>query len=287
MKINKVFPDKHTYLQPVCEIAKPPRHLYVAGALPEQRIPTIAIIGTRKPTSYGREVTATLSQNLAKKGIIVVSGLALGTDGIAQLAAVESGGVSIGILGNPLPDIRPATNRHIAEKILKSGGAIISEYGPDDDYTVGKWSFLERNRLVAGLSDAILITEASTKSGTLNTAARALEQGKEVFVVPGNITSPASAGCNLLLRQGATPVTRAEDIIEVLLPEAASTQVSLPLGGTPLESDIIALLFSGTRDGDEIRSQLGVSAAELNIALTMLEIAGTIRSIGGNQWMLR
>lgn len=287
MKINKVFPDKHMYLQPVCEIAKPPHHLYVAGTLPEQRTPTIAIIGTRKPTSYGREITATLSQNLAKKGIIVVSGLALGTDGIAQLAAVESGGVSIGILGNPLPDIRPATNRHIAEKILKSGGAIISEYGPDDDYTVGKWSFLERNRLVAGLSDAILITEASTKSGTLNTAARALEQGKEVFVVPGNITSPASAGCNLLLRQGATPVTRAEDIIEVLLPEAVSTQVSLPLGGTPLESDVIALLSSGTRDGDEIRSQLGVSAAELNVALTMLEIAGTIRSIGGNQWMLR
>lgn len=159
------------------------------GNLPEHRRPSIAIIGTRKPTAYGRQVTEMFASQLASKGVIIVSGLALGVDAIAHQATLDSGGTTIAVLANALPDIRPMTNRYLGEQIVARGGAIISEM--DETKPLGKWSFLERNRLVAGIADAILITEASSRSGTLNTAARALEQGKDVFVVPGNITSPA------------------------------------------------------------------------------------------------
>jgi len=287
MKINKVSPDTHPFLQITTTISHAPKTLYYIGNLPAERAPTLAIIGTRKPTPYGREVTTRLAGELARRGIIIVSGLALGIDGIAHQATVDAGGIAIAILGNPLPDIRPATNRQLAESILKKGGAIISEYGPDDHYTVGKWSFLERNRIVAGLSDAILITEASTKSGTLNTAARALEQGKEVFVVPGNITSPSSQGCNELIKQGARLVASADDILEVIAPTVHTAQTSLPFGTNQLESDIIVLLARGERDGEVIQQTLVSDPSEFNVALTMLEINGAITSLGANQWTLR
>lgn len=287
MKINKVSPDTHPFLQITASISHPPKTLYYIGTLPSERRPTLAVVGTRKPTAYGREVTSRLAGDLARRGTVIVSGLALGIDGIAHQAVVEAGGIAVAVLGNPLPDIRPATNRQLAEKIISSDGAIISEYGPADNYTVGKWSFLERNRIVAGLSDAILITEASTQSGTLNTAARALEQGKEVFVVPGNITSPASRGCNELIKQGAHLVTSADDILEVIAPSAQTTQTSLPLGTNQLESDIIALLAKGERDGEVIQQATSADPSEFNVALTMLEINGAIKSLGANQWTLR
>ncbi len=287
MKINKTSPEKHPFLQITADISHPPKTLYYIGNLPTERHPTLAIVGTRKPTAYGREVTTRLAGELAKRGVIIVSGLALGVDGIAHQATVEAGGVAIAVLGNPLPDIRPATNRQLAAKILANNGAIISEYGPDDNYTVGKWSFLERNRIVAGLSDAILITEASTHSGTLNTAARALEQGKEVFVVPGNITSPSSQGCNELIKQGAHLATSADDIIEIIAPSTRVAQTSLPLGANQLESDIIALLARGERDGEIIQQTTAADPSEFNVALTMLEINGAIKSLGANQWTLR
>jgi DNA processing protein len=149
------------------------------------------------------------------------------------------------------------------------------------------YRFLERNRIVSGLSDAIIITEAAARSGTLNTAAHALEQGREVFVVPGNITSPLSSCCNALLKQGASPVTCAEDILEAIAPQLLEPQAILPLGSNPLETSIIELLQSGMRDGDALVQQLSIPAAEFNQALTMLELAGTVRALGGNQWTLR
>jgi DNA processing protein len=145
----------------------------------------------------------------------------------------------------------------------------------------------ERNRLVSGLSDAILITEASARSGTLNTASHALSQGKEVFVVPGNITSPSSAGCNALLKQGATPVTEASDIFNVIAPDLLTVQNSLALGNNNLETQIINLLNSGLRDGEQIQHEIQVETSEFNTALTMLELSGTVRSLGANQWTLR
>ncbi|MBC7512154.1 DNA-processing protein DprA [Candidatus Saccharibacteria bacterium] len=176
-------------------------------------------------------------------------------------------------------------NRAIGETIIGSGGAIISEYEPSS--RVYPSNFLEWNRLVSGVSDAIIITEATARSGTLNTAAHALEQGKEVFVVPGNITSPLSAGCNVLLKQGARVLTSYEDVLECIAPNLTTEQQLLPLGQNELESTIIRLLDSGMRDGEAIMSECGVTTVEFNTALTMLEIAGSIKSLGANQWTLR
>jgi len=255
------------------------------GILPAHRVPTVAIIGTRRPTPYGRQVTERFASELASKGVVIVSGLALGVDALAHQATLDAGGTTLAILANALPDIRPMTNHAIGERILASGGAIISE--SDGEKPLGKWSFLERNRIVAGIADAILITEASSRSGTLNTAARALEQGKDVFVVPGNITSPSSAGCNLLLKQGAIPVTEVNDILERLAPDLASSQTQLALGTTDAEVAILAQLALGLRDGEEIQRVTGLEAGDMNMSLTMLEINGAIRSLGANQWTLR
>ncbi|HEY0965145.1 MAG TPA: DNA-processing protein DprA [Candidatus Saccharimonadales bacterium] len=285
MKINKISPLDNKYLQIVDNIAKPPKSLYYAGTLPEKRLPTVAIVGTRKPTSYGKEVTVRFAEELARRGILIVSGLALGVDGLAHKAAIEAGGKTIAVLGNGLPEIYPASHRNLANEIINSGGAIMSEYEP---HTKARpHYFLERNRIVSGLADAIIITEAAAQSGTLNTAAHALEQGKEVFVVPGNITSPMSLGCNQLIKQGATPLTDSDDILSVIAPDTLASQAILPLGSNPLETSILQFMASGVRDGDEIRLKAGLDATEFSTALTMLEINGVIRNLGANQWTIR
>ena len=285
MKINKISPLSHPYLQILGPIAKCPKELYVMGELPKQRRVSVAVIGTRKPTAYGREVTHRIAHALAEKGVVIVSGLALGIDGLAHEAALEAGGTTIAVLANGLPRIYPATHRRLAERILNEGGAIISEYESGVDPRGHQ--FLERNRLVSGLADAVVITEAAQRSGTLNTAAHALEQGKDVFVVPGNITSPLSAGCNALLKQGALAVTHPDDILDVIAPELLRPQGILPLGQNPSQTAIIALLQAGVRDGDELQQRSRLEPSDLSQSLTLLELAGAIRSLGGNQWTLR
>lgn len=285
MKINKVAPNKHKYLQVLTNTPSAPRELSHLGTLPTERRPTVAIVGTRKPTAYGREVTHKLAYELAKRGVVIVSGLALGVDGIAHRAALEAGGTTLAVLGNGLPTIYPASHRQLAADIIKQGGAVLSEY-PEDKPALSH-QFLERNRIVAGLADAIIITEAAARSGTLNTAAHAIEQGKDVFVVPGNITSPMSLGCNSLLKQGARPITSADDVLEIIAPDLLKPQQSLALGSNDNETAIIKLIQSGVRDGDDIQAQLNISATDLSVALTMLEINGAIRSLGANQWTMR
>lgn len=285
MKINTTSPDESDYLKILSSIAKSPNRLHYAGVLPLDRRPSVAIVGTRRPSSYGKEVTQRLSHDLARHGVVIISGLALGVDAAAHQAAIEAGGITIAILGNPLPDISPRTNHALGEAIIASGGALLSEYEPGS--RVYPSNFLERNRLVAGLSDAIIITEATIRSGTLNTAARALEQGKEVFVVPGNITSPLSAGCNALLKQGARVATSYEDILEVIAPQLTTAQQILPLGQNRLETAIIGLIADGMRDGEAIMKRCDATGPEFNTALTMLEIAGSIKALGANQWTLR
>jgi len=285
MKINRVTPDKHNYLRPLSDIAKVPKYIFFTGTLPSDRLPSVAIVGTRKPTTYGKEVAHTLAYNLAKKGVVVISGLALGIDSIAHKATLEAGGKTIAVLANSVDQIYPRTNQDLANKINESGGAILSEYEPPTD--ARDFQFLARNRIVSGLSDAVIVIEAAARSGTLATVSHALEQGKEVFVVPGNITSPLSAGCNALLKQGAHVVTCAEDVLEIIAPQLLEAQSILPLGNTPLESTVIGLLQSGVRDGDELQRQSEVPVAEFSQALTMMEINGAVRGLGGNQWTLR
>lgn len=285
MKINKVSPHISSYLQIITTIANPPKKLYFIGHLPSTRVPTVAIVGSRKPTSYGKEVTYQIAYDLAKKGVVIVSGLALGVDGIAHRAALDAGGKTIAVLANSVDTIYPATHRNLGNDIVDKGGAIISEYEPPT--AARDFQFLERNRIVSGLSDAIIITEATARSGTLSTAAHALEQGREVFVVPGNITSPLSVGCNKLLKQGATPITCAEDVLEVIAPDLLKQQTTLALGSTPEQTTIINLLKSGVRDGEELQTKSGLSVMEFSENLTMMEIDGVIRALGGNQWTLR
>lgn len=285
MKINEISPQDNKYLQIINNIALMPKKLYYIGTLPAERRPTVAIVGTRKPTTYGRDVTEHLAYELAKRGVVVVSGLALGVDAIGHRAALKAGGTTIAVLANGLSQIRPMTNRQLGEDMIANGGAIISEYAPEEPPYLNR--FLERNRIVSGISDAVLITEASSRSGTLNTAKNALEQGKDVFVVPGNITSPSSAGCNALLKQGAIPVTEVDDILARIAPVLNTNQTQLPLGTNPLQTKIIKLLQSGVRDGDQLQEKLALPVHEISGELTMMEIEGTIRALGANQWTLR
>ena len=290
MEINRIRPDEHNFTQRLASIANPPKSLCFMGTLPTSDAPVVAIVGSRKPSAYGREVTEQLAGNLAKAGCIIVSGLALGIDGIAQRAALEAGGAVIGVIPNELPDISPQTNYKLAMNIIKNGGAILSEWKKGDGKVVNRWSFLERNRLVSGLADAVIITEAAERSGTLNTAAHALSQGRDVFAVPGNITSPLSAGCNALLKQGALVATTATDILDVIAPsttQSATDQAVTPLGETPAENTIIDLLRAGLRDGDQLQQQSGLTPADFATVLTMLEINGVIKPLGANNWTLR
>lgn len=285
MKINRVSPCNHNYLKIIDSIAKTPEKLYFIGKLPETRVPTVAIVGTRKPTSYGKEVTAKLSHELARRGVVIISGMAMGVDAIAHRACLDANGITIAVLGNGVDIVYPASNQQLYNAILKSGGAIISEYEPG--VTARLYTFLERNRIVSGLADAIIITEATIGSGTMSTAARALEQGKEVFVVPGNITSPMSMGCNKLIKQGALPITCAEDVLEVIAPQLLKLQTSLPLGNDENETKIIKLLQSGVRDGEEIQIKSQIDPSLFSSTLTIMEINGIIKHLGANQWTIR
>ncbi len=284
MKINEIRPQDNKFLQIISDIVLMPTKLYYIGTLPQKRLPTVAIVGTRKPTAYGKEVTSKLASSLASRGVVIVSGLALGVDAIAHRAALDTGGTTIAVQANGLSKIYPRSNEMLGRAIIEKGGAIISEYEPNMPAMAHQ--FLERNRIVSGLADAIIITEAAIKSGTMSTASHALAQGKEVFVVPGNITSPMSAGCNELIKQGAQPITSAEDVLQVIAPNLKSGQIKLALGDNEAQSKILQLISSGMRDGDEIRTTCKIPTNDFLAELTLLEINGSIRNIGANQWVL-
>lgn len=182
------------------EIPGAPETLYVLGKLPEEDRPAVAVIGARDCSEYGRYVASCLGAALARNGIQVVSGMARGIDGVGQEAALDAGGSSFAVLGSGVDVCYPAGNRRLYEK-LKLGGGILSEYPPGTPPL--SYHFPPRNRIVSGLSDVVVVVEAREKSGTLITVDMALEQGREVYVVPGRVTDPLSAGCNRLLRLGA------------------------------------------------------------------------------------
>lgn len=284
-KINHISPQSNDFTKVLGDIDISINRLYYIGTLPESRPPTVAIVGTRRPTPYGREVTYQLANRLASRGVVIVSGMALGVDGIAHQGALDAGGITLAVQANGLDKLYPSSHRQLGEKIIAGGGAIISEYPAGTPPL--PYRFLERNRIVSGLADTVIITEANSRSGTLNTAAHALTQGRDVYAVPGNITSPLSAGCNKLIAQGAQAIYDIDAFVEQIAPRQTTGQQSLPLGSNELENTIIQALASGIRDGDAILHQAKVSASDFNTALTMLEINGIIRPLGANQWVLR
>lgn len=287
MKVKKLSYGDSAYPSCLGEMSAPPKVLYVLGADLESFMtrPRVAIVGSRGVSTYGRQITTRLASELAAQGVVIISGLALGVDGLAHQAALDAGGLTIAVLPCGLDQIYPATHHNLAKQILLQGGALVSEY---DLGTPGlKQNFIARNRIVSGLADALLITEAAEKSGSLHTARFALEQGRDVLAVPGNITSPTSVGTNNLIRAGATPVSSVEDVLHVL---GAKRQLSQPvrlIGGSPEEQLLLDILFEGTTDGHEllVRSELAVEL--FNQTLTMLEITGKVKPLGNNHWTLR
>jgi DNA processing protein len=313
--IQRLNTAAHAHAKRVAAIDHPANELYYLGEWPEAwaERPVVAIVGSRKPTTYGRGVTLQLAAALAARDVIVVSGLALGPDALAARGALDGGGTTIAVIGNGLNRIHPHTNQQLAHEILLSGGIVISEYSPN--YPVYKGNFLARNRLITALADVVIVVEAGEKSGTLNTAAHALSQNKELMAVPGNITSPLSVGCNRLIAAGAGVVTDVEDILEKLreifavrhfakpgtklnlnqvhanskLYHKNNTKLDLTeiRGNDTAETAILRQIASGTADGDAILRATKLKPEEFNVALTMLELQGKIRALGANQWALK
>ena len=291
MKINEIRPLDTEYTSPLDSIALKPKLLYYYGTWPEKRIKTVAIVGARKNSKYGEEIAYNLAKALAEKGIIVVSGLAYGIDSIAARGALAGGGTTIAILGTEIERIYPAEHTQLAEEIVAKGGVVASEYHLGDQI-YPKTSFLERNRIISGLADVVIVIEARERSGSLNTASHALTQGKDVFAVPGDINRQTSQGCNRLLANGANPYLGVKDFLEYLLPgakpkskKAQLEQISL-FADTPAERNILTLLASNLRDGDLIMEKLDMDVIVFNQTITMLEIKGAVKSLGANYWTL-
>lgn len=286
MDINQLSIGDKGYPAPFKNIASPPQQVYVLGANLDELLkrPRLAIVGSRSVSTYGRQVTARLARELAEQGIVIISGLALGVDAIAHQAALDAGGLTIAVLPSPVDHPYPSSNAQLAKRIVENGGTLISEYS-EDIYSF-KTNFVARNRLVAGLAQAILITEAAEKSGSLHTARFALEQGKDVLAVPGNITAITSVGTNNLIKSGATPVTSYLDVLHVMGLKPHNTKPKDVKGRNTNEQTVIDLLIQGINNGDELLKASHLSVSDFNQVITMLEISAKIRPLGSNKWSL-
>ncbi len=241
----------------------------------------VAVVGTRKPTAYGREVTERLVTGLVDNGVTIISGLALGIDAIAHRAALNAGGKTIGVLGCGLDQIYPPANKQLGEKMLSSGqGIIVSEYPLG--YPALPQNFPTRNRIVSGLSLGVLVIEGAEKSGTLLTASNAAAQGREVFAVPGPITSPVSKAPHFLLKNGAKLVERIEDILEELRIEerVTSHESRKILPETKEEKKIMEILEKDSLDIDTLVRISGLDTGKVLGTLTGMELKGMVKNIG-------
>ena len=284
MNIHILTPADNAFPAALRHIAKPPRQLYVAGENLAELLarPRLAVVGSRKVSSYGKSVTINLCRELAEEGVVIVSGLAIGVDGIAHRAAVEAGGATIAVLPGDLTSIYPAVHSNLAQDIIAKGGALVSEYATGS--MTYKSNFVARNRIVAGLSQGVLITEAALKSGSLHTARFALEQGIEVLAVPGPISSATSEGANNLIKSGAAAVTNAGDVLHALGMQPRANPAAKSQGANATEQLVLNLLNEGPCDGHALLAATRLEVAEFHQTLTMLEITGKVRALGANQW---
>ncbi|MGE3271235.1 MAG: DNA-processing protein DprA [Chloroflexota bacterium] len=279
-----VILDDPAYPAALREIADPPPVLYVHGELSPADAWAIAVVGTRRATAYGRQVTERIVSDVARAGVTIISGLARGIDTHAHRAALAAGGRTIAVLGSGLDRLYPEENRALAKQIMQQG-AVVSEYplGTPPDGT----NFPRRNRIVSGLSRAILVVEADYKSGAMITATQAAEQGRDVFAVPGSIFSPFSAGPHQLIREGAKIVTEAADILEELhltaVVEERATREALP--ADPTEAALLHLLSDEPTHVDDLTRAAGLPSALVTSTLTILELKGLARQLGGMQYV--
>ena len=258
-------------------IHDPPPGLFVRGKNGHDvlRRPTVAVVGARSCSPYGAQVARMLGRELAAAGLVVVSGLARGIDGEAHRGALEAGGTTIAVLGCGIDRDYPAAHRELAARI-RASGLTLSEYAPGVE--PAPWRFPARNRIIAGLSAATVVVEARDRSGALITADLALEEGREVFAVPGEITSALSSGTNDLLKLGASPLTASSDVLDVFgLARAEREPVELGPGA----ETVLARLRDGPASPDELARATGLDAGALGSALTELELAGCAVAGGG------
>lgn len=286
MEISTVDQKSSAFPERLLTISSPPKKLYVLGAALHELLirPCVAIVGSRRITPYGRQVTYNLARELAEQGVVIISGLAIGVDSEAHRAALAVGGLTIAVLPRSLSNIYPATNSQLAQRIVESGGALVSEYEYDD--FAYKSNFVARNRIVTGLANVLVITEATEKSGSLHTATFAMDNGQTVMAIPGSITSPNSAGTNNLLKTGAIAVTSVIDVLHALQVVPHGTKILQVRGRNRNEQTVLDLLLTGIRDGNELLAASQLSTSHFNQVLTMLEISNKIRALGANQWAI-
>lgn len=281
MQVNNLKRNDADFPDSLRQIPSSPDQIFWLGTHPSELLkrPRVAIVGSRKVSAYGRYVTQKMAGDLAGSGVVIISGLALGVDSIAHQAAIDAGGLTVAVLPTSLTQIYPASHLNLAKQIVETGGSLISEYAPGVE--AYKINFIARNRIVSGLADVLLITEAARNSGTMHTASFALEQGKTVMTVPGNINSPMSEGCNNLIKSGATPATSVEDVLDVLKikPRPSAAKV---FRGTDHEQLVYDLIKGGVSAQEELVSTAKLDGPVLSRTLTMLEINGYIRAEAGN-----
>jgi DNA processing protein len=267
------------------QIDAPPPVLFVKGELHETDRRAVAVVGTRRPSPYGKDVARALARELAQQQIAVVSGLARGIDAIAHRAALDAGGRTIAVLGSGVDQIYPAEHRELAQAI-RAAGAVVSDYLPGTPPDAV--NFPPRNRIISGLSLGTIVVESGETSGALITARFALEQGREVFAVPGNIYARTSIGPNRLIQQGAKLVCGLEDVLEELHLHARPPQVEpvqVTLWPDPAERRILDALAVGPVHADELGRQTGLTASQVSSALVVLELQGRVRHLGAMQYV--
>ncbi len=260
-------------------IAHPPPMLYIRGELSVADEWALGVVGTRQASPYGREVTRTLVSGLVAAGVTIVSGLAYGIDTMAHRAALDAGGRTLAVLGSGVDIVYPYENRGLAEQIMRNG-ALISEY-PLGTKPEAR-NFPPRNRIISGISLGVLVVEGSTRSGAMITAAYALEQGREVFAVPGNILSRNSGGPSFLIQQGAKLVACVQDILEELNLNMVAQQreVRQALPDNPTEARLLQFLSAEPLHVDELGRAAGLPIHEVTSTLTLMELKGIVRQVG-------
>lgn len=271
--------DDTDYPHRLRQTPHPPPVLYVCGTISNEDQSAVAMVGTRRASAYGREVAHALATELARHHVTIVSGLALGIDTIAHQAALEAGGRTIAVLGSGVDQIYPPHNRGLAQEILRNG-AIVSEYplGTRPEAS----NFPPRNRIISGLSLCVVVVEAGRRSGALITAKFAVEQGRDVFAVPGSILHPGSAGCNQLIQDGAIPLLSVDDVLEQLdlTQVTAQSAVRQSVPPDPSEAQLLEHLSAEPKHVDELVREVTLAAAQVSSLLAMMELKGLVRQVG-------